>query len=696
MTIAKGAKAFVALVLQQTRAPNPFHNSAPQIDAVSASSDSVEPGGSVTVTARASDPDGDPLTFSWSSPSGSFADGAAGTTTWTAGAEGTPTLTLRVRDSKGASAAISFVMNVHATAGTGIASISASFNDAPMVQSMTIDQTPLDVGQTAHLGLTATDIDGDAITSYAWTSTGTFADATAAAPAFTLSALPAAGRSCAFSVKIIDARGGWNTGELSIQTGAQIDVSKPPVVDTTFQAADVAAGGQSLTFRVKGHEPEGTTVAYSWSSAVGTLAAATTTANGESEVVWTAPACFIGAALVSATLTDASGASTTQAFNVTAGVSNCPPRPIQIASVSTAGALSNGFSEIPAMSADGRYVAFASGATNLGAATANFQVYLHDAIAGTTTVVSALSDGTPGNSSSLWASISGDGRYVAFVSVATNFGGAGANVFVRDMQAGTLALVTSLPNSTLDSGPALSLDGRHVCFSTTAPLDPSDTNGARDVYWKDLETGTLRRVSTQPTARFCAISTDGRRVSFTSVAALVAADTNNSLDIYARDMVTDELTLVTDGVHAFFDDRPHAMSANGQFVAFVSSGAMLGEGIDGGTSVYVRDLGTSALRAGSDRPSHRDADWPSLSADGNVVAFIDSNAGGPFQAFTRDFATGLLTLQSTSAAGAPADQTVFFPALSADGHYVSFLSRAANLVDNDTNGQYDIFVAPRR
>ena len=418
--------------------------------------------------------------------------------------------------------------------------------------------------------------------------------------------------------------------------------------------------------------------------------------------MWTAPACFYGTALVSATLTDATGASTTQAFTVTAGVANCPPRPIQIASVSTAGVQSNGDSAAPSISADGRYVAFMSYGTALGAGAPYSQIFVRDVIAGTTTLVSARSDGTMANSYSYAPSISGDGRYVAFASSASNLGVANAtqntNVFVRDLQLGTLVNVTAVTGAQYTDSPRLSSDGRHLCFETNVAYDANDTNGDLDVYWTDLAAGTLVRVSSgQPTGHsgWCSLSADGGRVSFASNAAFDPADINNSWDVYARDMHSGQISLMTDGVHTLLD-LASAVSSTGQYVAFSSAAPLLGEGnAVAGSGIYVRDVGTGALRGVSDRTAQTYAYAPAFSSDATVIAF-EGQSAGLFLVYTRDLTTGTMTLQSTSAAGTRANNSSSYLALSGDGRYVAFDSYATNLVGGDTNGKSDIFVAPRR
>ena len=151
----------------------------------------------------------------------------------------------------------------------------------------------------------------------------------------------------------------------------------------------------------------------------------------------------------------------------------------------------------PSVSADGRYVAFESRATNLvsGDNNSRCDVFVRDRLTGTTERVSLSFNGVQGNGDSVQPSISADGRYVAFSSVASNLVSGGTSywqVFVRDRQAGTTKLVSS--NSVGgqgigDSGyPSISADGGYVAFESQATnLVAGGTNGLYQVFIRDLQ-----------------------------------------------------------------------------------------------------------------------------------------------------------------------------------------------------------------
>jgi Tol biopolymer transport system component len=220
-------------------------------------------------------------------------------------------------------------------------------------------------------------------------------------------------------------------------------------------------------------------------------------------------------------------------------------------SVASDGAQGNGDSECPSISADGRYVAFASLASNLvpGDTNGRMDIFVHDRLTGQTTRVSVASDGTEGNGDSGFPSISADGRYVAFASLASNLVPGDTNgtwdVFVHDRLTGQTTRVSVASGGAQGNGdsrfPSISADGRYVAFQSYASnLVPGDTNGVLDVFVHDRLTGQTTRVSvasdgTQGDSYSfgSSISADGRYVAFASYASnLVPGDTNGWADVF--------------------------------------------------------------------------------------------------------------------------------------------------------------------
>jgi Tol biopolymer transport system component len=225
-------------------------------------------------------------------------------------------------------------------------------------------------------------------------------------------------------------------------------------------------------------------------------------------------------------------------------------------SVASDGTETNGgVSEVPSISANGRYVAFQSDASNLVSDDTNgkMDIFVHDLQTGTTTRVSVASNGTQGNSESNEPSISADGRYVAFQSFASNLVSDDINgqmdIFVHDRQVGTTTRVSVASNGTQGNYsshyPSISADGRFVAFqSDSYNLVSGDTNGTWDVFTHDLRSGQTVRVSVASNgaqaiggvSEVPSISADGRYVAFESYASnLVSGDTNGYPDIFVHE-----------------------------------------------------------------------------------------------------------------------------------------------------------------
>jgi Tol biopolymer transport system component len=237
--------------------------------------------------------------------------------------------------------------------------------------------------------------------------------------------------------------------------------------------------------------------------------------------------------------------------NVHAQEAASTSREVRRISVSTVGTQGNNSSWNPAISADGRYVAFESAASNFFPNDTNhwYDVFVRDLMTETTTVVSVDSNGVLGNQLSHDPSISADGRYVAFSSPASNLVPGDTNgwedVFVHDMQTGTTVRVSvnssgAQGTSGSSNKPSISGNGRYVVFSSTAMgLVSGDTSDFGDIFRHDLQTGETIRVSVDSTgvqsnqgADDPSISADGRLVVFDSYSSnLVANDTNDVQDI---------------------------------------------------------------------------------------------------------------------------------------------------------------------
>ena len=401
---------------------------------------------------------------------------------------------------------------------------------------------------------------------------------------------------------------------------------------------------------------------------------------------------------------------------------------VERVSVSSTGAQADSDSSAPSISADGRYVAFESYASNLVAGDNNGlkDVFVRDRQTGTVERVSVSGDGAESNGYGFFApSISGDGRYVAFDSNASNLVPGDTNdatdVFVHDRQTGAterVSVATSGAQADLYRGSfdaSISADGRYVAFSSAASnLVAGDSNDEDDVFVHDRVLGITERVSVSSAgaqgvpsgvgSAAPSISADGRYVAFRSGAPnLVAGDTNGQIDVFVRDRqsaITERVSVSNTGAQANGFGFDPSISADGRYVAFGSDASNLVVGdTNGASDVFVRDRVAGTTERVSDPGGTGEGTYsvaPSISADGRHVAF-----GSPTQTattapdvFVRDRATG--ALESMSAGGSAAsDGASFFASISADGRFVAFSSSRSTLVEGDTNGAFDVFVRER-
>ena len=318
-----------------------------------------------------------------------------------------------------------------------------------------------------------------------------------------------------------------------------------------------------------------------------------------------------------------------------------------------------------AFTPDGRFLLFFSRATNLVtgisfASAVSYQIFVRDLVSNVTTAVSVSTNGTNfANSSAMYSGgvsalkpISSDGRYVSFVSAATDLVAQpdlnnGFDLFCRDMVSGTTELITATPDgaAALDRNTStfyVSTNARYFAFSTAAtnvvPGLPN-TNGFFQVYWRDRVAGTNALVSISFDGRMLneadlrGMSTDGRYICFSTGATNVVAgltDTNGTRDLFIRDMLAGETWLITrntNGVTTVSRSTGGRFSDNGEWFTFGNSAGDLVSGVTnslgGGGNVYAHHL-----------PSRTNA-IISISYDGRRGSFYGVSEG-----FTRISATG--------------------------------------------------------
>jgi Tol biopolymer transport system component len=389
---------------------------------------------------------------------------------------------------------------------------------------------------------------------------------------------------------------------------------------------------------------------------------------------------------------------------------------MQRVSVGAQGSESNGGSGSVAISGNGRYVAFSSGANNLVPGDVNGlgDVFVRDRRDGTTDVVNVPVGGGWANDFSGAPAISVDGRYVTFLSFASNMVLGDSNglqdVFIRDRLLGVTERVSistgggeaNYPSGDYSVRSSLSGDGRFICFGSSADnLVPGDTNGSPDVFVRDRLTGTTERVSVSTggmqadagAVLWNSISADGRFISFSSDSTnLVNGDVNGRRDVFVRDRLvgTTELVSVSFlGMQANDSCWTPSISADGRFVAFASRATNLVEnGVDNWLDIFVRDRQTSTTSKVTSWGV--DCGVPAISADGRFVAcdcFKD--------VFVQDRRTGIGEQISVNLYNTWPTGTSELPSISADGSYVAFDSDVSILVPADTNSTGDVFVRDR-
>jgi hypothetical protein len=361
--------------------------------------------------------------------------------------------------------------------------------------------------------------------------------------------------------------------------------------------------------------------------------------------------------------------------------------PISIASLSDLGGQANQASDTswsvdgpPSISGDGRFVAFHSVATNLvaGGTSGSRIVFARDMVLGQTRMASGSPSGGAATTPCNAPSISANGRFVAFICDPY-----APSVFIKDQQ--------MLVVEQVDHGYSLALsgNGRHLAYISLGQVRLYDRLTRARSFADVSSTGVSGNGTTNRYVPAPALSRDGRFVAFASVASnLVPGDTNGVFDFFVHDrdvdgngvfdepggMATERVSIAPDGTQ-MLNDWPDtvAISDDGRYVTF------------GNGSIYQRDrvAGVTTLVAFGRGPL--------ASADGRFVVYASD------QIYVWDRTSRSSALVSADATGVPGDSPVnqyTGPSISADGRYVAFMSAATNLVPGDTNGLADVFVAP--
>ncbi|HUA67349.1 MAG TPA: hypothetical protein VMA13_02270, partial [Candidatus Saccharimonadales bacterium] len=386
----------------------------------------------------------------------------------------------------------------------------------------------------------------------------------------------------------------------------------------------------------------------------------------------------------------------------------------------------NGHSLYGQVSTNGQYVLFESQTGNLVPGFTNWigDIYVRDMQADTTAVASVATDGTQANGRSYDAAMTPDGRYVTFASQASNLvpndGNGIPDVFVRDMVARTTALasVGAIQNSSSSATmatPQITPDGRYVTFYSSAVGMVAGASGNGDIYVRDLSAGTTIQASAAAlgimqsafggsvsgVSSYCPqISDDGRYVVFKC--STISVPSVTAILVYDQTAGTTTI-ITTNAIGTLPDDENRygpEITPDGRFIAYASQ-----EPPGGGTnsSVYVwdslNDTNILVSTDGAGVPTNTISDSPVISPDGRYVAFrsdattLVTNAVSPgFHLYLRDlqFGTTKLVDADTNGVGST-DVGYTFPSMSDDGQVVVFDAPDGDLVSGDVNNALDVF-----
>lgn len=341
---------------------------------------------------------------------------------------------------------------------------------------------------------------------------------------------------------------------------------------------------------------------------------------------------------------------------------------ITLLSADSLGIQGNGTTSDISFSPDGTKILLRSAASNLtpGDTNGTWDIFLKDLTTGAVSLVSSNSSGIQANHDVDDARFSPDGTKVLFRSFASNLVADDTNgtwdVFLKDLTTGAVIRISTgdggLEGNNLSGSPVFSPDGTKIAFtSDSSNLVTGDTNGARDIFLKDLTTGTVTLISTdnsgaQANGNSDAVvfSPDGTKVLFSSSASnLVSGDANGTNDIFLKDLITGDVSRISTnsaGVESNGFSDGAAFSPDGTKVVFWSNASNLVSGDTNG----VRDI------------------------------------------FVKDLITGEIVRISTDIAGSQGNNESLHARFSPDGTQIVFDSFASNLVTGDTNGHQDVFV----
>jgi len=380
-----------------------------------------------------------------------------------------------------------------------------------------------------------------------------------------------------------------------------------------------------------------------------------------------------------------------------------------------------------ALSTNGQYVLFESAASDLASGDTNnaTDIFVRDLVNGQTLLASVNTNGTVGNRASSGSAMTPDGRYVAFVSGATDLVPNDTNgipdVFVRDMQFGSNILVSvgarsaSAQASTIS--PGISTDGRYVVFTSAGTNLVAGVLTANEIYLRDIVAGITVWASSGATQAVRAVfnsttsasfnyllSPDGHFVAYQACPATTSGLTGTTGIILRYNVLTALTDVVYTNAVAFSlgNNRSLDMTPDGRFIAFIGNtnivspkypSVLVWDGQSGATVLASPDLNNQI-------PVNATFAWPTLDSSGRFVAFLSSAINlvtntipGDFHLYVRDLQAGKTTLVDADTNGFGVTlNTTPVPSMSADGRFVAFESPDLKLVPRDFNNSLDVFV----
>jgi hypothetical protein len=379
--------------------------------------------------------------------------------------------------------------------------------------------------------------------------------------------------------------------------------------------------------------------------------------------------------------------------------------------------------DIVSLSADGRYVAFSSKATNLIADDNNSKrdIFVKDRRTGFIERVSISSSGDEGSSDSDNPSISDDGRFVvfesfsAFISADTN---AKIDIYLHD-RLNHITQIISKNGATESNGhstrASISATGRYVVFKSEADnLVSGDSNNKTDVFIKDLITDSIERVSVASddseangaVNMSATVSADGRYVAFRSNStSLSSVDLNGKPNIFLRDRTAHKTTCISvpyDGTLIDGYTYNPTISDDGSVIVFEARATnLVPDDTNGHNDIFVYSLATQQIKRVTDNSNDEHSYGTSMSADGRFISYrsgatgiVTDDSNGEYDAFiydTKNNTTVRVNLNNSDEEATGG--TTYNPAISADGSTVGYLSNAKNLVKGNNNNRGDIFVS---